>query len=224
MSKKKELDRLINELEKKAKNLPLAKKASDIVPPEGNHDAKLMFIGKAAGFHEHVQRRPFVGVAGKLLTESLSKIGVKRSEVWISNILKVRPPQNRDPVPEEIEAYKPYLDQEIRIIDPKIIVTLGRFSLRKFIPDAYISQIHGQARWVDWEGKKIVVFPMYHPAAALRNGQVMRMFEEDFAKLGQVMSNVNNQSITAEPEEEHKEATQESNKTQQLTLIENRQD
>ena len=128
-----------NRLEKDVNKLPLAKNISDIVPPEGNSDALVMFIGEAAGYHEHLKRRPFVGVAGKLLTKSLEEVGMIRDEVWISNVLKVRPPGNRDPLPEEIEAYRPYLDEEINIIKPKIIVTLGRFSMAKFIPNSYIS-------------------------------------------------------------------------------------
>lgn len=216
MDNKQKLDKLIEKLETQAEKLPLAQKAEDIVPPEGNPEAQLMFIGEAAGYHEHLQRRPFVGAAGKLLTKSLKSIGIKRKEVWISNILKIRPPQNRDPKDEEIEAYKAYLDQEIKIIDPKIIITLGRFSTNKFLPGAYISRIHGQARWVDWNKKRLLVFPMYHPAAALRNGQVMQEFKEDFKKLKKLMISLNNES---EAESETEKITEKLEDNQQLQLI-----
>lgn len=190
MDKKAKLAALIKEMEEEAGRLPLTKKAVDIVPPEGNPSAEVMFIGEAAGYHESVQRRPFVGAAGKLLNETLQEIGVKREEVWISNVLKCRPSNNRDPLPEEIEAYRPYLDKEIDIIQPKIIVTLGRFSMGKFLPGAKISQVHGQARWTNWQGGKTLVVPMFHPAAALRAGEVMRRFKADFGKLKQIIDNL----------------------------------
>lgn len=182
------LTQLINQLENDFQKLPLANKPSDIVPPAGNPDAEIMFIGEAAGYHEHLQRKPFVGLAGKLLTRTLIESGMQRADVWISNILKVRPPQNRDPLPEEIASYAPYLDAEIEIIKPKIIVTLGRFSMGKFLKNAFISQVHGQARWIDWKNTKIIIFPMYHPAAALRNGKVMQSFKADFSKLSEIIN------------------------------------
>jgi len=222
MTKEEKLNKLINKLEQDAKKLPLASQKTDIVPPEGNPEAQLMFIGEAAAFHEHRLRRPFVGQAGKLLTKSLEEAGLKREQVWISNILKVRPPQNRDPLPEEIQAYQPYLDEEIRIIEPKVIVTLGRFSMAKFIENAYISQIHGQARWVNWKDKRLLIFPMYHPAAALRNGQVMTQFKNDFSKLAKVLETLNGhnqeKNIDQIPEESV-EAQSEAEKNQQLSLI-----
>lgn len=190
MDKKEKLAALVKEMEQAAGKLPLTKKATDIVPPEGNPEAEVMFIGEAAGYYESVQRRPFVGAAGKLLNETLQEIGVKREEVWISNLIKTRPPGNRDPLPEEIQAYSAYLDREIAIIEPKIIVTLGRFSMGKFMPGAKISQVHGQARWIEWQGRKVLVVPMYHPAAALRAGEVMRQFKADFGKLKQIIDNL----------------------------------
>lgn len=219
MSKEKKLAKLIKKLEADFAKLPLAKTASDIVPPEGNPNADLMFIGEAAGFHEHLQRRPFVGAAGKLLTRTLKEVGIEREDVWISNILKVRPPENRDPKPEEIEAFKPFLDEEIRIINPKIIVTLGRFSLAKFIPNAYISRVHGQARWVDWEAGRKLVFPMYHPAAALRNSKVLQEFKQDCTKLVRTLATLNNQITTQGTENSQKEIAPEKEEAQQLELI-----
>jgi len=192
MDKKQLLDDLVKEMEAAAGKLPLTKKATDIVPPEGNPDAEVMFIGEAAGYHESVQRRPFVGAAGKLLTITLEEIGIQREDVFIANMLCCRPPNNRDPLPEELAAYGVYLDREIEIIEPKIIVTLGRFSMGKFLPGAKISQVHGQARWINWQGGKTLVVPMFHPAAALRAGEVMRQFKTDFGKLKQIIDNLHN--------------------------------
>lgn len=160
--------------------LPLRSGATNLVFGEGNPDSKVYFIGEAPGYFEDQQGRPFVGQAGKLLEKLLESIGLKRQDVYISNIVRFRPPENRDPTDEEIAAFKPYVDQEIKIIDPEVIVTLGRFSMNKFLPGTKISQIHGQARTVDWAGKKITVLPMYHPAAALRAGAVMDQLTEDF--------------------------------------------
>lgn len=193
MSKQSQLTGLIKAMEAEAGKLPLTRKPADIVPPEGNPDAQVVFIGEAAGYHESVQRRPFVGAAGKLLTQTLTEIGLPRSEVWISNLIKTRPPDNRDPLPEEIQAYSAYLDKEIDIIEPRIIVTLGRFSMGKFLPGTKISQVHGQAKWINWQGKKILVVPMFHPAAALRAGEVMQQFKTDFAKLRQIIDTISKQ-------------------------------
>lgn len=215
MNKAEKLLEVRHKLEKDAAKLPLAKIAKDTVPGEGNPDADIMFIGEAAGYYESVERRPFVGPAGKLLARCLESVNLKREDVYISNILKVRPPNNRDPEPSEIAAYKPYLDSEIKIIKPKIIATLGRFSMAKFLgPLVRISAIHGQPRWVTWEGLRLLIIPMYHPAAALRAGRVMVAFETDFAKLPQLLAVATNLSPT--PVESK---TPESESTQQLDLI-----
>ena len=134
MDKAQQLLAVRTRLETNALNLPLVQTAKDTVPGEGNPNAEIMFIGEAAGYHESVQRRPFVGLAGQLLNKTLIANGLKREDVYISNVVKTRPPQNRDPLPEEIAAYAPYLDAEIDIIEPKIIATLGRFSMGKFLP------------------------------------------------------------------------------------------
>lgn len=217
MTNEKELQKVTERLEHDAQSLPLAKSAKDIVPAEGNPQAQLMFIGEAAGYHEHVARRPFVGPAGKLLTRSLEENGLEREDVWISNILKVRPPENRDPLPEEIEAYRAYLDEEIQIIKPKIIATLGRFSMAKFIPNVYITRVHGQAHRVEWKGRKMIIFPMYHPAAALRNQKIMEAYKADFVKLANVLQTLKNQS---EPEEtaDETEKSEDKDTNQQLTF------
>ncbi len=215
MSKRDQLNQVIADMEAVAGKLPLTKKSADIVPPEGNPEAEVMFIGEAAGYHESIQRRPFVGAAGQLLNKTLEEIGLPRAEVWISNVIKARPPENRDPLPSEIEAYAPYLDQEIAIIKPKIIATLGRFSMGKFLPDARISQVHGQARWINWQGQRLVVMPMYHPAAALRVGEVLRQFKADFGKLKQILATINNQPVAPETNSEENG----DSKTTQLSLI-----
>lgn len=191
MNKAQKLAAIKTKLEQDTAKLPLAGNLKDTVPGEGNPDADILFIGEAAGYHEHVQRRPFVGRAGQLLNQSLQEINLKRSEVYITNILKVRPPNNRDPLPEEIAAYKPYLDAEINIIQPKIIATLGRFSMGKFIQDGKISQIHGQPRWVEFHHHKYLIMPLYHPAAALRNGFVLTRFKQDFSKLPHILRMIN---------------------------------
>lgn len=161
----------------------LFKTANKSVPGEGNPNAEVMFIGEGPGYFEDLQGRPFVGQAGKLLDKLLQSIKLPREEVFIGNVVKHRTPENRDPLPEEIEACKSYLDDQIKIIKPKVIVTLGRFSLNKFLPGEYISHVHGQARYVDFGGQRYIVMPMYHPAAALRNGAVMNHLTADFKKI-----------------------------------------
>lgn len=216
------LNRLIRKLERNVMTLPLARSPSEIVPPEGNPNAELMFIGEAAGLQELKNHRPFVGAAGKLLNEQLEENGIERRNVWITNLVKARPPGNRDPVREEIEAYRPYLDEEIVIIKPKLIVTLGRFSLGKFIPGSYISRIHGQARWVTWEGMRLLIFPMYHPAAALRSNEVMHEFRQDFSKLVTVWETLHRRGKTQEETHEgdqREQGSTEEEKDQQLSLV-----
>ena len=149
------------------------------VPGEGPANAELMFIGEGPGFHENEQGRPFVGAAGSFLEELLASIGMKREQVYITNIVKCRPPGNRDPQAQEIEACSGYLDRQIRTINPKVVVTLGRFSMARFIPNARISAIHGRAQRLG--GRTVVA--MYHPAAALHQPSLRRTIEQDFARL-----------------------------------------
>ena len=171
------LDVLKKEMECDA-SLPL--RESNFVFGEGNPDASVMFIGEAPGFHEDKFARPFVGRAGKLLDRLIEAAGWKREDVYISNIVKRRPPENRDPFPEEIDAYKPYLAREIEIVSPKIIAPLGRFSMNYFLPDAKISKDHGRVFRI--KGVRLIL-PLYHPAAALRSTSVLQELEKDFAKL-----------------------------------------
>lgn len=153
------------------------------VPGDGPSNADILFIGEGPGFHENEQGLPFVGAAGKLLDELLGKIGMKRSDVFITNIVKCRPPGNRDPEPDEIESCDPYLERQIQVINPKVIVTLGRYSMARFLPNVKISVIHGQAMKI--RGRLIV--PMYHPAAGLHQRSLMSAIEEDFARLPELI-------------------------------------
>ena len=153
------------------------------VPGEGPAHAEIMFIGEGPGFHENEQGRPFVGAAGQFLDQLLAQAGVTRAEVWIGNVVKCRPPGNRDPLPEELAACDTYLETQIKAINPSIIVTLGRFSMGKFIPGAKISAIHGQMRKV---GDRFVI-PMFHPAAALHQAALKPAILADFAKLPELL-------------------------------------
>ncbi len=149
------------------------------VPGEGPFDAEIMMIGEGPGFYENEQGRPFVGQAGKLLEELLASFGYRREQVFITNVVKCRPPGNRDPQPDELAACGGYLDRQISTLQPMIIVTLGRFSMAKFLPNVRISDVHGQARWV---GTQLVV-PMYHPAAALHQPALRPQLVKDFLLL-----------------------------------------
>ncbi len=177
MNKAEELEKLKKEMEAD-KSLPLYE-AANLVFGEGSPDAEVMFIGEAPGFHENKFMRPFVGQAGKLLDKLFVMINWPRESVYITNVVKRRPPENRDPLPEEIEAYKPYLKKQIQIINPKIIATLGRFAMNYFLPDFKISQSHGKG--VILRGK--IIYPLYHPAAALRATAILKELENDFKKL-----------------------------------------
>lgn len=176
-----ELKNLHEEVARDA-SLPLYREAS-LVFGEGNPEAEVMFIGEAPGFHEDRLGRPFVGTAGKLLDKLLLGIGWRREDVYITNIVKRRPPENRDPLPEEIEAYKPYLTRQIEIINPKAIVPLGRYSMNYFLPEAKISRDQGRVFFVG--GRRII--PMFHPAAALRATAVLKILEEGFKKLPELI-------------------------------------
>jgi len=175
MDKKETLEKLKIEIEND-KSLPLE---TNLVFGEGNPDTEVLFIGEAPGFFEDVQKRPFVGRSGKILDKLINKAGWQRSDVYITNIVKRRPPENRDPLPEEIEAYKPYLSRQIEIINPKVIATLGRFSMNYFLPLAKISDDQGKVFWKDDR----LIIPLYHPAAALRSTKVMEELEKSFKKL-----------------------------------------
>lgn len=162
-------------------------KHANLVPGEGNADAEVMFIGEAPGADEDRLKRPFIGRSGQLLRLNIRNVGWKEEDVFITNVVKHRPPANRDPFPDEIAENKLFLDEQIDVIDPILIVTLGRFSMAKFFADTKISQIHGKVYKVTYKGKKRFVFPLYHPAAALRGTAMKEQFEKDFAKLPKIL-------------------------------------
>jgi len=195
----------------------LYKRAIHPVPGDGHPDAKVMFIGEGPGYHEDQQGLPFVGAAGKLLDKLLQSIKLERKDVFIGNVIKHRPPGNRDPLPEEIEACRPFLDEQIQIIEPKIIVTLGRFSMNKFFPNEKISQIHGKARYVDFLTKTYIVLPMYHPAAALRSGRIMEEIKEDFQKIKMFLEK--SSEIEVEEKFASTEVSANKEKNKQMRLI-----
>jgi DNA polymerase len=153
------------------------------VPGEGPAEAEIMFIGEGPGFNENEQGRPFVGAAGNFLNELLAEAGLKRSEVWIGNVVKCRPPGNRDPLPEELSACNEYQERQIAAINPKIIITLGRYSMGKFMPGAKISSVHGQMRRV---GDRYVI-AMFHPAAALHQAALKPAILKDFSQLPKLL-------------------------------------
>ena len=188
MDKQKRFDRLKKQM-LADKSLPLREGATNLVLGEGDLNSELVFIGEGPGYWEDQKGRPFVGAAGKFLDQLLHSIKLPREKVFISNVVCYRPPGNRDPEPEEIAAFQPYIDRLIALIKPKVIVTLGRFSMGKFIPGPKISSIHGKPQIVDWKGKETTVIPMYHPAAGLRRGEIKAQIFEDFKRLPEVLKN-----------------------------------
>lgn len=178
------------------------------VAGEGPANASIMFIGEGPGFHENEQGRPFVGAAGKLLEELLANIGLQRNQVFITNIVKCRPPGNRDPEPEEIQACNDYLERQIQAINPRVIVTLGRYSMGRFMPNAKISIIHGQAMHI--KGRFIVA--MYHPAAALHQRSLLPVIQDDFAHLPELLAQAD--QFVDEPEEITPDPTPKDSATQ----------
>lgn len=155
------------------------------VPGEGPVNAEILFVGEGPGFHENEQGRPFVGAAGKFLEDLLASIGLTRSEVFITNIVKCRPPANREPRPEEVSTCtSQYLERQIQAINPKVMVTLGRHSMERYLQKVKISDVHGQA----FQLKGRLIVPMYHPAAALHQGSLRPVLERDFARLPELIS------------------------------------
>jgi uracil-DNA glycosylase family 4 len=183
----------------------LAQGRTNAVPGDGPEDATIMFIGEGPGFHEDRLGQPFVGAAGNYLNELLEKIGLKRDVVYITNVVKCRPPGNRDPQPEEIEACRPYLDRQIELIRPRLVVTLGRFSMQRYFPNASISRIHGQPKRVG----SVIYYPMFHPAAALHQPRWRQIVEEDMLKIPDLLSKL----------DEIEEAAPEPPQAEQLSLF-----
>lgn len=187
-------------------NCVLHKTRKKSVPGEGPANSEIMFIGEGPGFNENEQGRPFVGAAGQFLDQLLAQAGVTRSDVWIGNVVKCRPPDNRDPLPEELAACDVHLERQIAAINPRIIVTLGRFSMGKFMPGAKISAVHGQMRKI---GSRFVI-AMFHPAAALHNVNIKPQILADFAKLPQLLDVARKElaksaPVVEEPKEEPKQ-------------------
>jgi uracil-DNA glycosylase family 4 len=173
----------------------LAKGRTHAVPGEGPENSPVMFIGEAPGFHEDREGRPFVGAAGKYLDELLGLIDMKREQVYICNVIKCRPPQNRDPLPEEMAACRPYIDRQLELIKPKVVITISRFAMARWFPEKKISEIHGKPK----KFGNLVVLPMYHPAAALHQPSLKRVLEEDFKRVPQILKEM--ATLQEEPEE-----------------------
>jgi len=191
----------------------LHKSRKKAVPGEGPMHAEIMFIGEGPGFHENEQGRPFVGASGKFLDELLAQAGVTRPDVWITNVVKCRPPNNRDPLPDEIETCTSnYLDHQIEIVSPSIIVTLGRFSMGKFFKGAKISQIHGQMQKV---GDRFVI-AMFHPAAALHQAALKPAIMADFAKLPELLKEARAALGKSAPKEKKQEKKEDDPKQMNL--------
>ena len=187
MDKTVELEKLRSEMDKD-RSLPLK---TNLVFGEGNPDCDVFFVGEAPGFNEDQEKRPFVGRAGQLLRKSIRELGWKEGDVYITNIVKRRPPENRDPLPEEIEKYHPYLTRQIEIISPKVIVPLGRFSMNYFLPSAKITRDQGKL----FKAGNYFIFPMLHPAAALRGNSAMEMYLETFKKLPGALKKASNGEV-----------------------------
>jgi DNA polymerase len=187
MDKQKELDRLRADIVEKNICPELAAQATNLVIGDGNLNAEIVFIGEAPGKNEDEQGLPFVGAAGKFLNEMLAEAGMERSDVYITNIVKYRPPNNRDPLPEEKKVFWPYLLKQLQIIQPKVVITLGRHSMEYFLPDMKISQIHGQPKRIQFGEDKLVIIPLYHPAAALYNGSMRQTLIDDFMNVPKII-------------------------------------
>lgn len=206
------------------KTLPKYEGATRLVFGDGNVNATVMCVGEGPGYWEDQKGSPFVGNAGALLNRLLSLAHLTRESgfvesgpdtIFITNVVHYRPPGNRDPLPEEIAAFAFYLDRMLEIINPKVIVTLGRFSMAKFLPTARISSVHGKKFVLNWKGRNILVIPMYHPAAALRSGAVMEASKSDFAKLSHYLSDLDKLDKLDKKEAEPKEEKQ----VKQMNLI-----
>lgn len=185
-TKQQQLDDLAKQIVDDKVTPELAEGATQLVFGVGNPDADIVFIGEAPGKNEDQQGEPFVGAAGKFLDEMLAMIDLKREDIYITNIVKYRPPNNRDPRPEEKEEFMKYLESQLEIIQPKLVVTLGRHSLNCFLPDLQISQCHGQAK----RYKGLVYLPLFHPAAALYNGDMRQTLIDDFALIPIILEKI----------------------------------
>ena len=185
-TKQQQLDELAEQIVKDKVCADLAKQATQLVFGVGNAESEVVFIGEAPGKNEDLQGEPFVGAAGKFLNEMLEMIGLKRASIYITNIVKYRPPNNRDPLPTEKSDFLPYLDKQLNIINPKLIVTLGRHSMDVLLPGLKISQVHGQPK--RYKGR--VFLPLFHPAAALYDGSLRQTLIDDFARIPLILKKI----------------------------------
>lgn len=181
------LDQLAQEIIDKNICPKLKEQATQLVMGDGKPNAEIVFIGEAPGKNEDLQGKPFVGAAGKFLNEMLAQAGMDRSDVYITNIVKYRPPNNRDPLPEEKAAFWPYLLRQLQIIQPKVVITLGRHSMEYFLPGMKIGMVHGEPKRIAFGDHKIVIMPLFHPAAALYNGSLRQTLIDDFLKVPEVI-------------------------------------
>ena len=189
-NKQSQLDKLRTDIIEKNICSELAATAKNLVMGDGDINAEIVFIGEAPGKNEDEQGLPFVGAAGKFLNEMLSAAGMERSDVYITNIVKYRPPNNRDPLSEEKAAFWPYLLKQLQIIEPKVVITLGRHSMEYFLPGLKIGQIHGQPKRIQFGDHKIVIIPLFHPAAALYNGSLRQTLIDDFLRVPEIISKI----------------------------------
>lgn len=187
MTTQAQLDALAQEIIDKNICPELAEQATQLVMGDGNPNAEIVFIGEAPGKNEDLQGKPFVGAAGKFLNTMLEQAGMDRSDVYITNIVKYRPPNNRDPLPEEKAAFLPYLLKQLQIINPKVVITLGRHSMEYFLPGMKIGEVHGHPKRIAFGDHKIVIMPLFHPAAALYNGGLRQTLIDDFLKVPEVI-------------------------------------
>lgn len=188
MDKEQLINQLAADIVQSGVGADLAKTATQLVMGEGSLDAKIMFIGEAPGKREDELGRPFVGASGKFLDEMIASVGLKREDVYITNIVKYRPPDNRDPLPEEKQAFAPFLLRQIQIIKPEAIVTLGRHALSFFDPKLAISKVHGRSFKLKTATHNLHLIPLYHPAAALYNGSMRQQLIDDFQIVKQFLA------------------------------------
>lgn len=188
MTKQEKLDAIANEIVETGVCSDLAATARNLVMGTGNPNASVVIIGEAPGKKEDEQGLPFIGASGKFLDEMLASIELDRQDVYITNIVKYRPPNNRDPNKAEKEAFWPYLLQQLAIIEPRLVITLGRVSMNYFLPGAVIGAIHGQVVTVVIDGVSYQLMPLYHPAAAMYNGSLRQTLRDDFLRITEVVS------------------------------------
>ncbi|MEO6109450.1 MAG: uracil-DNA glycosylase [Candidatus Saccharimonadales bacterium] len=188
MDKQSQLDQLAADIRNKNICPDLAEQATNLVIGEGNLDTDIVFIGEAPGKKEDLEGIPFIGASGKFLNDMLTAAGMQRSDVYITNIVKYRPPKNRDPSPEEKAAFWPYLLKQLEIISPKVIITLGRHSMEYFLPGMKIGEVHGEPKRIQLGDHEIIIIPLFHPAAALYNGSLRQTLIDDFLKVPAIIS------------------------------------